>query len=432
MFAPRGWMSRSLPREMYRLFSQSEYFDRKWYRAKMPPLDRWQDPLWHYIQTGGLRGLAPSAHFDSAYYLEKNDDVRVSRLNPLYHFLAHGKAERRLPLRSAQEMVHWVAPETAALRAFVTPQIGSPRVSLLLDSATPNETVEAFLQAASSIAQSSDASLRVLFRGIGPDPQTVNSALAAHGQDFLNAVEITPVPLTETYSDIPFYAGEIALATSWSSAEALKHAAKSDESWVLIPETNRITPRPTGLVGEGSTFPSTVRVVSNTTHVRQSMALESARWPSQAPEHSRPPTNLPATTNNWHLSILCDSARSPVAFMIAIRSVSDWLAKTTGEVTISLSPGTGEPFAFFDELLVHDPTDMHPAHCLLVMSSQTIGDDVLESLGFPSVIQVSPEAVRQDAPVSGSSHTVVEPETGEIVRAISSAYASGIRREVPL
>ena len=429
MYAPRGWISRSLPREMYRLFSRSTYFDRKWYRARMSLTERWQDPLWHFIHRGGVEGRSPSPHFDSAYYLEKNDDVRVSRLNPLYHFLAHGKAERRLPLRSAKEMTHRVAPETAALRSFITPQIGPPRVSVLMDSATPKELTEDYVRTAASVAKARNSTLRVLFRGTGFNPQLVNTLLTDHGEDFLHAVEITPVPVTETYSDIPFYSSETVFATSWSSAAALKHAAEGAYSWVLVAADSPLSSPSNAPGTEITGIPDAVGVVRSSARLRHAMALASEPWPANLPDYPTKPARLSIPDNHWHLSILSDPDNSTTAFLTAIDSVSAWLATTTEDVTISLSPPTTEPFAFFDDVRVRDPQDLGAPDCLLVMSSAEVPSGVLKALEFPAVIQVAPAGSDRDTKASGANHSFVEPDIGSIVSRIRAVHSPSSRTE---
>jgi GT2 family glycosyltransferase len=55
------------------------------------------DPLIHYVDLGAARGANPSALFDTVYYTQTNPDVARSQMNPLRHFIVHGRRERRLP-----------------------------------------------------------------------------------------------------------------------------------------------------------------------------------------------------------------------------------------------------------------------------------------------------------------------------------------------
>lgn len=69
-------------------------FEEDYYRAQLDA-DIAGDALAHYLDHGWMRGLNPSAAFDTAYYLANNPDVAESGINPLLHFLHHGRAEGR-------------------------------------------------------------------------------------------------------------------------------------------------------------------------------------------------------------------------------------------------------------------------------------------------------------------------------------------------
>lgn len=53
------------------------------------------EPVSDYIENWKCRTLYVENFFDSGYYLAKYRDVALSNLNPLYHFLKHGKEEKR-------------------------------------------------------------------------------------------------------------------------------------------------------------------------------------------------------------------------------------------------------------------------------------------------------------------------------------------------
>ena len=380
MFAPRGWASRSIAKDMYRLFSGSELFDRRFYRQHMPVVQKWQDPLWHYIHHGGLAGLPPSLNFDSAYYLERHDDVRVAKLNPLYHYLAHGKAEGRLPIRSAREMVNSVIPEAAPVRSFLTPQLNQPRVSLLWDSASPETHRNHFLSSAVSIVKDKGATLRILYRGETPSPTVINDALQDLGKEGLWGLEITEVPVTETYSDIPFYAAEITLATSWSSARALRFVAEEENSWVLTPATPS---------ADGH---ESVDVIANTPDTQQRMALESAPWPSTKPVPI--PTGTAAKDPKegaWRLGILAEPKESPIAFSLALESVSSWLRGAKGECEIFLLSSVLEPFSFMEEIQPRRVRAGAPLDAVLAMTQAELTASDFTLWGEPQVVQVVPD-----------------------------------------
>lgn len=71
-----------------------ELFDEEYYREQLPlPLNG--DLLEHYLQSGWRQGLNPSKSFETDYYLGANPDVAESGINPLLHFVRHGRAEGR-------------------------------------------------------------------------------------------------------------------------------------------------------------------------------------------------------------------------------------------------------------------------------------------------------------------------------------------------
>lgn len=55
------------------------------------------DPLRHYVETGWRDGLDPHPNFSTEHYLSMNADVRERGLNPYWHYIVAGRAERRLP-----------------------------------------------------------------------------------------------------------------------------------------------------------------------------------------------------------------------------------------------------------------------------------------------------------------------------------------------
>ena len=76
------------------LIELRDLFDEDFYRSQLDaPIEG--DALTHFLNIGWRWGLNPSASFDTAYYLETNPDVSEIGLNPLLHFLRHGRAEGR-------------------------------------------------------------------------------------------------------------------------------------------------------------------------------------------------------------------------------------------------------------------------------------------------------------------------------------------------
>lgn len=71
----------------------SGFFDEEWYRARYGVASA-EDALAHFLGHA-LEGHSPGPLFDGGYYLESNADIRETGVNPLVHYLRHGRAEGR-------------------------------------------------------------------------------------------------------------------------------------------------------------------------------------------------------------------------------------------------------------------------------------------------------------------------------------------------
>ncbi|MCJ2078918.1 hypothetical protein MKK68_25330 [Methylobacterium sp. E-016] len=87
-------------------------FDPIFYRFQYEHLSSLSDEqlLRHFFYVGWFEGLNPNAWFDTSSYLEMNEDVRTSGMNPLLHFMLSGRQEGRLyrmpvPLKAINEGV---------------------------------------------------------------------------------------------------------------------------------------------------------------------------------------------------------------------------------------------------------------------------------------------------------------------------------------
>jgi hypothetical protein len=69
-------------------------FYRSAYADSIPPD---ADPMEHFFKSGWRAGFDPSPHFSTRFYLGANPDIAASGANPLAHYIAHGRAEGRLP-----------------------------------------------------------------------------------------------------------------------------------------------------------------------------------------------------------------------------------------------------------------------------------------------------------------------------------------------
>ncbi len=54
------------------------------------------DPLVHYNTYGWKEGRNPCSNFDTSKYLQAYPDVASANVNPLRHYINHGKGEGRV------------------------------------------------------------------------------------------------------------------------------------------------------------------------------------------------------------------------------------------------------------------------------------------------------------------------------------------------
>lgn len=74
------------------------------------------DPFEHFLLHGAAELRNPNAWFDTGFYLRNNADVLDAELNPFWHYLAHGKAEGRQPAprrRAERIILAQAVPATA-------------------------------------------------------------------------------------------------------------------------------------------------------------------------------------------------------------------------------------------------------------------------------------------------------------------------------
>ena len=79
------------------LIAQSEYFDKEYVANQLKQLGlKVKNPLEFFVSYGAALELSPSEKFDTKSYLAMNPDVKESGINPLLHYIKHGKTEGRV------------------------------------------------------------------------------------------------------------------------------------------------------------------------------------------------------------------------------------------------------------------------------------------------------------------------------------------------
>lgn len=80
------------------LIQSSGLFDEAWYLANNPDLTNKAkaNPVRHYLLSGGFERRDPGPSFCSGWYLDTYNDVKISGINPLVHYLELGREEGRM------------------------------------------------------------------------------------------------------------------------------------------------------------------------------------------------------------------------------------------------------------------------------------------------------------------------------------------------
>lgn len=89
-----------LPPDDATLLATDPLFDAAWYCSRHP--EAADDPVGHFLTVGADLGYDPSAAFSTNRYFVMHPDVAIARMNPLVHFLRHGREEGRLVSASAR------------------------------------------------------------------------------------------------------------------------------------------------------------------------------------------------------------------------------------------------------------------------------------------------------------------------------------------
>lgn len=75
----------------------ADHMDVSLYLSQIPPTERPDDPVEHYLESGASSDLAPDDSFSTRFYLDRSPDVVQAGAHPFLHYLKWGKLEGRLP-----------------------------------------------------------------------------------------------------------------------------------------------------------------------------------------------------------------------------------------------------------------------------------------------------------------------------------------------
>lgn len=244
MSAPHVWVSMAL--HISKTIVASELFDKRWYRRnQMRGLSKLSDPLWHFLALGRKHELDPSPMFDTEHYISSNPDVRDSNLNPLFHYLEYGIGERRQPIRSVQETFDHLFPDARELSTFLTPRVPepgvtepgvtAPRLTVVIDQATmnrPDLTLAQVLNLSGTEAERRSCELRVISL-LADNTQFMDQVAELSLSRRVSGLDIVTAPPHRETTHYEAHEDEIFVGTSWTSAAAIRHAAKPANQWFL-------------------------------------------------------------------------------------------------------------------------------------------------------------------------------------------------------
>jgi len=95
-----------------RLIENSAYFDADWYIQYYGlKLSGTTSAAKHYLENCPGGPYSPSPAFDSRSYLSKHDDVKLSGVNPLLHYIKYGIREKRaiFPMKMVPDKKYWTS-----------------------------------------------------------------------------------------------------------------------------------------------------------------------------------------------------------------------------------------------------------------------------------------------------------------------------------
>ena len=82
-------------RQAHRVIAKSGMFDHDWYKSQYSIEGGEDRCIVHFLLAGAWSGLSPSKEFDVTFYLLHHPDVAESGMNPLVHYIKHGRSEMR-------------------------------------------------------------------------------------------------------------------------------------------------------------------------------------------------------------------------------------------------------------------------------------------------------------------------------------------------
>ncbi len=173
------------------LLAGSALFDAAWYCERYPDVTAsGLDPIAHYLLHGRRERRHPGPHFDAVWYLEHSPDVAASDLDPLVHYLRSGAAEGRAT-RAPEDAVADAAPAAPHAARRVVCISGEPdtpghvyRVRRFAEAAGQTGAVTSWLRVGEIAARRDEivaADVLVIWRATWPQVTEAVAAARAGG-----------------------------------------------------------------------------------------------------------------------------------------------------------------------------------------------------------------------------------------------------------
>lgn len=350
MFASLGWLFRPVTRHIYKTIATSDFFDRRWYRKKhLRGLSFFSDSVWHFIRHGHALQLNPSPRFDSSHYVARNHDVRKSKINPLFHFVEYGLEERRSPRGSVKVICERLTPDARELPTFLTPRPGRNRLTLVVDGLTldrPDTGLSGLVDRAAKLASSSDRDLRIL--SLLADSKALTTALRhSKGVENLPGLSLVTAPPHSETTNYDTFEDEVFLATSWTSASAIRFASKPANLWCFAPTGYTIPPGNT-VIDNG--------VVVSTSQLWRMWSLDAI---ADSDVHTHDTLlggwagKRRANADAFHIGLVADADLAPVDYAWALRELEAFAMshKPQPEVSVTLIGANLHPVTLCGSLL---------------------------------------------------------------------------------
>jgi len=104
----------------YYIIKTSNFFNKQYYINTYLQSEKQDiDPVKHYLDIGWKLGYNPSEKFTTNLYLELNPDVKEANINPLLHYLKHGKWQGRKPNHYNETLIRKIYNKSKLLRIVV-------------------------------------------------------------------------------------------------------------------------------------------------------------------------------------------------------------------------------------------------------------------------------------------------------------------------